>query len=428
MKRKSGYFNGKIVSFIAGVIVASILFGAAVVLVYYLRGINETEVELSLNNSEVPKPIIKEIKVRDPLPSRHVDYKSIDTARLWSGVESNTKIEIQEGKEASYERKQKSSYSFDFTIRLNKPKPVENLEGLNLMNPSIGKILPGLSELFTDSRVSGFYYKLYEIKSKRLQQYLTRLNAIPDKHNFYDCETILEMTYPSSGRKILFIQSEMDVVSDGSDGDRMPEYDKYIAESTNYQPFTSYGWKKKTDRPNPLLKRWSEKLTESEKKLINGGLRSSQKTALEQTISKLKREIADMKARSFLIARADPFIVIPSWMRSYVNQNDFAPSVGDYVAVIYNDSIYPAIIGDTGPTWKIGEASLRLAKELNPKATSYSRPVSDLKVSYVVFPGTASKPNAPDLDDWNKVVNKLLKEIGGVGNDYLLHSWENYFK
>ena len=137
------------------------------------------------------------------------------------------------------------------------------------------------------------------------------------------------MTYPSSGRKILFIQSEMDVVSDGSDGDRMPEYDKYIAESTNYQPFTSYGWKKKTDRPNPLLKRWSKKLTESEKKLINGGLRSAQKTALEQTISKLKREIADMKARSFLIARADPFIVIPSWMRSYVCLLYTSPSPRD---------------------------------------------------------------------------------------------------
>ena len=32
------------------------------------------------------------------------------------------------------------------------------------------------------------------------------------------------------------------------------------------------------------------------------------------------------------------------------------------------------------------------------------------------------------LNDWNKVVNELLKEIGGVGNGYLLHSWENYFK
>ena len=54
--------------------------------------------------------------------------------------------------------------------------------------------------------------------------------------------------------------------------------------------------------------------------------------------------------------------------------------------------------------------------------------MSDLKVSYVVSPGTASKPNAPDLNDWNKVVNELLKEIGGVGNDYLLHAWANYFK
>ena len=128
MKRKSGHFNGKIVSYSGSDRCYHFICSSCIS--YYLRGINENEVELSLNNPEVPKPIIKEIKVRDPLPSRHVDYKSIDTARLWSGVESNTKIEIQEGKEASYERKQKSSYSFDFTIRLNKPKPVENLEGL----------------------------------------------------------------------------------------------------------------------------------------------------------------------------------------------------------------------------------------------------------------------------------------------------------
>ena len=56
MNRKSGHLNGKIVSFIAGVIVATILFGAAVILVYYLRGINENEVELSLNNSETAQP------------------------------------------------------------------------------------------------------------------------------------------------------------------------------------------------------------------------------------------------------------------------------------------------------------------------------------------------------------------------------------
>jgi hypothetical protein len=142
----------------------------------------------------------------------------------------------------------------------------------------------------------------------------------------------------------------------------------------------------------------------------------------------LKREIVDMKARSFLIARADPFIVIPSWMRSYKEQNEYAPNVGDYVAVIYKEGIYPAIIGDTGPTWKIGEASLRLAKKLNSKATSYSRPVSDLKVSYLIFPGSASKPDAPNLNEWRIKVNELLDEIGGLGEGYSLFKWKSYFE
>ena len=114
-------------------------------------------------------------------------------------------------------------------------------------------------------------------------------------------------------------------------------------------------------------------------------------------------------------------------MRSYASQNDFAPSVGDYVAYGRDGKVYPAIIGDTGPTWKIGEASLRLAKQLNSKATSYSRPVSDLKVSYLIFPGTAAKPDAPDLEKWNKEVNRLLNEIGGLRRLFAC-SWDNYFK
>ena len=260
-----------------------------------------------------------------------------------------------------------------------------------------------------------------------MQQFLTRLNAVPDRHNFYDCETILELVNPRTKRKILFIQSDMDVVSDGSDGDRMPEYDQYIAESTNYQPFTSYGWKKQTVRPNPLLKRWEKKLDEEVKKLEQGKLSSSRVKASKQNIETLKREIADMKSRSFLIARADPFIVIPSWMRMYANQNEFSPSVGDYVAIIFEDRILPAIIGDTGPTWKLGEASLRVAKELNSNATSYKRPVSDLKVSYLIFPESADSPSAPDLDKWFDKVQLLLGEVGGLGNGFKLYRWPDYF-
>ena len=87
----------------------------------------------------------------------------------------------------------------------------------------------------------------------------------------------------------------------------------------------------------------------------------------------------------------------------------------------------PAIIGDTGPTWKLGEASLRVAKELNSNATSYKRPVSDLKVSYLIFPGSADSPSAPDLDKWFDKVQLLLGEVGGLGNGFKLYRWPDYF-
>jgi hypothetical protein len=75
---------------------------------------------------------------------------------------------------------------------------------------------------------------------------------ILDRHNFYDTETILELTHPATQRRTLLIQSEMDVVADGSDGDRMPTLDEYIYISDYYQPFTSYAWPKATKTPNPL--------------------------------------------------------------------------------------------------------------------------------------------------------------------------------
>jgi len=98
------------------------------------------------------------------------------------------------------------------------------------------------------------------------------------------------------------------------------------------------------------------------------------------------------------------------------------------VAVVYKDKIYPAICGDGGPTFKAGEASLRLAKTLNPIATSYHRPVSTLGVTYIVFPGSAPSPKrAPDYDVWYDQTSKLLDDIGGLGEGYTLHRWENTF-
>lgn len=396
---------------------------------FYVSSANDKSKPNEKNSKVIyrDKEVIKKVLVRDPLPNKFVDYKSIDTVRLWNGIDSNSLMNVIQGGIASEERTDRKSYTFDFNVNVRIPFPVKDSQGIFSINPNLSKIVPELGDMIKAGKVSGFYHKLYDLKAKRLQQFLTRLNAVPDRHNFYDCETILELVNPRTKRKILFIQSDMDVVSDGSDGDRMPEYDQYIAESTNYQPFTSYGWKKQTVRPNPLLKRWEKKLDEEVKKLEQGKLSSSRVKVSKQNIETLKREIADMKSRSFLIARADPFIVIPSWMRMYANQNEFSPSVGDYVAIIFEDRILPAIIGDTGPTWKLGEASLRIAKELNSNATSYKRPVSDLKVSYLIFPESADSPSAPNLDKWFDKVQLLLGEVGGLGNGFKLYRWPDYF-
>ncbi len=407
---------------------ASLIFGVLACWFYLSKGNGKSDP--NNKNSKVvyrDKEVVKKVLVREPLPSKFVNYKSIDTARLWNGIDSNSLMNVTQGAFASQERTDRKSYTFDFNVNLRVPLPVKDAQGILSINQNLSEIVPEFDDMIKTGKVSGFYYKLYDLKAKRLQQFLTRLNAVPDRHNFYDCETILELVHPKTKRKVLFIQSDMDVVSDGSDGDRMPEYDQYIAESTNYQPFTSYGWKKQTDQPNPLLKRWEKKLSDESNRLAQGELSSSKVKISKQKIETLKREIADMKARSFLIARADPFIVIPSWMRLYASQNKFAPSVGDYVAIIFEGRILPAIIGDTGPTWKLGEASLRVAKELNSNATSYKRPVSDLKVSYLIFPQSADSASAPDMDKWFDKVQSLLGEVGGLGEGVKLFRWPNYF-
>lgn len=389
--------------------------------------IREVPGEPEVIRDVVIKEIIKEIRVRDPLPDKFVNYKSIDTTRLWNGIDVNSEMEVVEGRAASVERGNQKGYTFDFKINLTVPKPTTTLEGLAASNTHLPKALPGLAAMLPAGKVSGFYHKIYDIKAKRVQQFITRLNAVPGRHNFYDCETILELVHPDSKQKVFFLQGDMDVVSDGSDGDRMPEYDEYIAKSSNYQPFTSYGWRKRTKQPNPLLARWEKKVADAKKELADGKVKSSKVSDYKSNIALWKREIDDLKARSYLIARTDPFIVVPVWMQAYGDKYAFAPKVGDYAAVVFENRVFPAIVGDTGPTWKVGEASLRMAKEINPKASPYSRPVSDLHVSYLIFPGSREEKGPPDLDRWHDEVEKLLGKIGGLGEGYTLHRWEDRF-
>jgi hypothetical protein len=225
-----------------------------------------------------------------------------------------------------------------------------------------------------------------------------------------------------AGRKVFFLQADMDVVSDGSDGDRLPIMPDDIVNSTNYQPFTSYAWPKKTLAPNPLTVGWERRIAAAKKELEDPVTTAPRKTWLKDRIQYLKRGITELKTRSFLIADYDPFIVLP--VNILASKDDFAPHVGDFAVVIYAGKIYPTIVGDGGPAFKVGEGSLRLAKELNSKASSYSRPVSDLKVSYLIFPGSRSEVrDAPNYEQWRQRCHELVNEIGGLGEGYEMYPW-----
>jgi hypothetical protein len=79
--------------------------------------------------------------------------------------------------------------------------------------------------------------------------------------------------------------------------------------------------------------------------------------------------------------------------------------------------LFPAIVGDVGPSNVIGEASLRICQQIDARADADNRPVNDLKVTYLVFPGTAEKFDVPDFDKWGARCQKLLEEIGGYKGD-----------
>ena len=330
------------------------------------------------------------------------------------------------GKFASIEREDDKGYQIEIKLTFTIPKPNETPEEIATLNPHLPKMLKDFPKLVENANVSPFYHHLYELKTTRIQQKATRFDEVLSRHNLYDCETVLEITHPETGRKTLLVQGDMDVVSDGSDGDRWPELDNYISMSDYYQPFTSYGWSKQTNTPNPLLKTWKERLKKAEEAYAVPGLSSSRNRDLEAQIASRKLGIADMEGRSFLIAEADPFIVIPLSFLGRKDQNEFGPAIGDYAVVIYEDKLFPAIAGDAGPSFKVGEASLRMAKALNPKANPYNRPVSDLKVTYLVFPNSADeKKGPPDLEAWHRTCGTLLDDLGGLAEGYQLHQWED---
>ncbi len=351
-----------------------------------------------------------------PTPRPPVVSGRLETARLFSGITLRTEVDPTPGGAASDERVDPQSYVLDLKLHARVPTPNTTIEELSKVNPELSRVLPGLATMVKPDAVSPYFKDLYDTKVKGLRENLGRLDLLLSRHNFYDCQTVLQLRHPDTHRRAVLLQADMDVDADGSDSDRLPDGS---GNSPTFKPFTSYKWPKKSTIPNSYMAPLDEKRKRYEEEFAAKGTTADRKRELKSAIARLKDEVDSLKRFSFLIGATDPYIVLPFGL----SKAD-GGKVGDHAVVVFNDRIFPALVGDIGPADKAGEASLRIAKEINSLATSNNRPVSDLKVTYLIFPGTADTPwGPPDLDKLSARCEELVKEIGGSGVP--LHHWEN---
>ena len=340
------------------------------------------------------------------LPEQAMDGSFSHFTKLQSGINMRSMVEFRSGSTASHDRKLKDAYMVHLSMSLYLPHAASPAE-LATANPELKKVFADYDALMAAAKTSHWWAPLMLHKQNQVRKNAATLSKLLDRHNFYDTDTLLEITAPGSNRKVLWMQADMDVVSDGSDGDRLPAMPEKVMKSDYYQPTTSYRWKKLGATPNPLLKPWQERLDKLQK----------DKKAAPAAVKHARAVVNDLKSYSFLLAEYDPFIVIPLTLQEG-RDAAFRPKPGDYAAVLVGKRVFPAIVGDFGPNYKCGEASLRLAKAVNPKATPYARPISDLSVSYLVFPGTAEpQPGPIDYSRLNSRCKELLQDLGGLSPD-----------
>jgi len=339
---------------------------------------------------------------------------------LFNGLELHSKVTTSEGDTAVIGRKTPNAYSLDLEINIRLPKAAQTLEDLALADPLLASTLPGIKDNIPKAKVSNFYYGLYQLKVEAVNRELGRLDQIISRHNFFDCNTILELSDVKTNRKALLIQSDMDVNADGSDADRYAEVN---GASANFQPFTSYRWLKKTNKPSQFAPEREERLKQLQAEYDAKTTTADRKRILKEQIEQTQRELSDLKKYSFLIAKIDPYVVLPGFMLRQPN-HPFLPKLGDCVVISYEGKVYPAILGDVGPSYKIGEASLRICTQLDPGSTAYIRPSSNLNITYIIFPGSAEDPpGPPDLKRLHDRCATLLGEIGGFAGE--LWEWED---
>jgi len=221
-----------------------VLFGALFAAIVY-RWISLERLQ------RVAPPEIPVVPTPEPTATKApVITGKLDTARLFNGITLHSNVETLPGADATTERTQPDSYALDLRLQARVPAPNKTIAELAKISPQLPVLLHGLASMFPSDPVSPLYSELYDSKVRRLRENLARLDLLLSRHNFFDCQTVLQLQHPQSHRKALVLQADMDVDADGSDGDRMSVG---TGAPANFKPFTSYLWPKKTSAANPYL-------------------------------------------------------------------------------------------------------------------------------------------------------------------------------
>ena len=122
-----------------------------------------------------------------------------------------------------------------------------------------------------------------------LRENLGRLDLLLSRHNFFDCQTVLQLQHPQTHRKALLLQAEMDVDADGSDSDRLPAG---TGAPANFKPATSYRWEKKTEAPNPYLSGTEQRLKHAEDEYALASTAPARKRELRNAIAEYAPRLA----------------------------------------------------------------------------------------------------------------------------------------
>ncbi|NRB76947.1 MAG: hypothetical protein HRU46_21510 [Verrucomicrobiales bacterium] len=321
--------------------------------------------------------------------------------------------------------------SYLANVEFLRPQAATTARELEAINPSLTKLLPGLGAMIDEGEVSPLYKQLYDRKVRQL-----RAGYFPTNHNFLDCETAMNLKHSESGRKVFLLQADMDVVTDGTDPVRKPHVEDYdfARGSNSFLPITKYGWYKGSEPKNPFIDYYPEALKELQEVRADLAKRAEADKGViwRRMLETCDEQIQVMKGRGngssiqswmknsrYLLATEDPFVVLPmSWFK-----DANTPGTGDLCAVVYKNRIYPAILGDSGPDTKVGEASIKLAKQLNSEASGTNRAINSVGVTYLFFPGSKLSSGNLDYAEWRERVVELLGEIGGVSSANVVHTW-----